>query len=66
MDADSDDEDEELNPLESTPTEIPTEHFPPDTRFARVVAGDSCSFALADTGLIYGWDTFRASGRMNP
>ncbi|KAI0547220.1 regulator of chromosome condensation 1/beta-lactamase-inhibitor protein II [Xylaria curta] len=61
IDADSDDGDEELNPLESTPTEIPAEHFPSGTRFAQVAAGDSCSFALTDTGLVYGWGTFRSS-----
>ncbi|KAI1294051.1 regulator of chromosome condensation 1/beta-lactamase-inhibitor protein II [Xylaria venustula] len=62
VDADSDDEDDEnLNPLESTPTEIPAEHFTPGTRFAQVAAGDSCSFALTDTGLVYGWGTFRNS-----
>ncbi|KAI8945769.1 regulator of chromosome condensation 1/beta-lactamase-inhibitor protein II [Xylaria longipes] len=61
VDADSDYEDEELNPLESTPTEIPAEHFPPGTRFAQVAAGDSCSFALTDAGLVYGWGTFRNS-----
>ncbi|KAI0855704.1 regulator of chromosome condensation 1/beta-lactamase-inhibitor protein II [Xylaria cubensis] len=62
IDADSNDEDKELNPLESTPTEIPPEHFPSGTRFTRVAAGDSCSFALTDTGLVYGWGTFRIPG----
>ncbi|KAK1764429.1 regulator of chromosome condensation 1/beta-lactamase-inhibitor protein II [Phialemonium atrogriseum] len=61
IDADSDDEDGELNPLESTPTEIPADHFPPGTRFVQVAAGDNCSFALTDTGLVYGWGTFRNS-----
>lgn len=59
MDAESDDEDGELNPLESKPTEIPADHFPPGTQFVQVAAGDSCSFALTDTGLVYGWGTFR-------
>ncbi|KAI1122958.1 regulator of chromosome condensation 1/beta-lactamase-inhibitor protein II, partial [Nemania abortiva] len=65
IDADSDDEDEELNPLESTPTEVSTEHFPSGTRFAQVAAGDSCSFVLTDTGLVYGWGTFRNSQGTN-
>ncbi|KAI0117906.1 regulator of chromosome condensation 1/beta-lactamase-inhibitor protein II [Nemania sp. FL0031] len=65
IDADSDDEDEELNPLESTPTEIPTEHFPSGTRFTQVAAGDSCSFVLTDTGLVYGWGAFRNSNGKN-
>jgi alpha-tubulin suppressor-like RCC1 family protein len=28
-------------------------------RFAQVAAGDSCSFALTDTGLVFGWGTFK-------
>ncbi|KAI1357219.1 regulator of chromosome condensation 1/beta-lactamase-inhibitor protein II [Xylaria arbuscula] len=54
-------EDAELNPLESTPKEIPAKHFPSGTKFAQVAAGDSCSFALTDTGLVYGWGSFRDS-----
>ncbi|KJZ72259.1 hypothetical protein HIM_08300 [Hirsutella minnesotensis 3608] len=55
------DHDAELNPLESTPTAIPDAHFPPNTRFCQVAAGDSYSMALTDTGLVYGWGTFRDS-----
>ncbi|KAI1109774.1 regulator of chromosome condensation [Nemania sp. NC0429] len=51
VDAESDDEDELLNPVESTPTQVPADAFPPGTTFVQVVAGDSCSFALTDTGL---------------
>ncbi|KAI0974987.1 regulator of chromosome condensation 1/beta-lactamase-inhibitor protein II [Xylaria arbuscula] len=66
VDAESADEDDEsLNPLESTPTDIPAKNFPPGTRFAQVAAGDSCSFALTDTGLVYGWGTFRNSQGKN-
>ncbi|KAL9087089.1 MAG: hypothetical protein Q9159_003784 [Coniocarpon cinnabarinum] len=50
-----------LNPYESTPTAIDASHFPEGTRFAQVAAGDSCSFALTDTGFVYGWGTFRAN-----
>lgn len=58
-DADSEDSDDEaLNPLESTPTHIPENSFPPGTKFTSVAAGDSCSFAVTDTGLVYGWGTF--------
>lgn len=58
-DADSDDSDDEaLNPLESTPTHIPEDSFPAGTKFTGVAAGDSCSFAVTDTGLVYGWGTF--------
>ncbi|KAI0003436.1 regulator of chromosome condensation 1/beta-lactamase-inhibitor protein II [Xylariaceae sp. FL0662B] len=61
--ADSEDEDEDadLNPLESSPIETPTDCFPPNVRFVQVAAGDNCSFALTDTGLVYGWGTFRLS-----
>ena len=52
-------EDGELNPLESTPTPIPANCFPSGTRFVQVAAGDSCSFALTDAGIVYGWGTFK-------
>lgn len=51
----------DLNPLESTPLPIPADHFPLGTKFVQVAAGDSCSFALTDTGLVYGWGTFNIS-----
>ncbi|KAF4504496.1 hypothetical protein G6O67_007944 [Ophiocordyceps sinensis] len=60
MDAVPDDE-AELNPLESTPTAISAAQFPPNTRFCQVAAGDNYSIALTDTGLAYGWGTFRDS-----
>ncbi|CRK12469.1 hypothetical protein BN1708_010509 [Verticillium longisporum] len=62
MDAESGEEEEgELNPLESTPTHVASRHLPADTVFVQVAAGDSCSFALTETGLVYGWGTFRDS-----
>lgn len=67
MGAESDDSESEsdddagLNPRESTPTEIPQDKFPAGTVFTQVAAGDSCSFALTDEGLVYGWGTFRVS-----
>ncbi|OIW23716.1 RCC1/BLIP-II protein, partial [Coniochaeta ligniaria NRRL 30616] len=60
-DADADeteDDEDELNPLESTPTALPDDAFPEGTVFVQVAAGDSCSLALTDTGLVYGWGTF--------
>jgi regulator of chromosome condensation len=59
-DGDSDAESEmaDMNPFETTPTQIPSNRFPPWTRFVQVAAGDSCSFALSDTGLVFGWGTF--------
>ena len=58
---DSDDEDSGLNPFESTPTAIPSEHFPAGTIFTSVSAGDSTTFAVTDEGKVYGWGTFRVS-----
>jgi regulator of chromosome condensation len=60
-DSDSEDESGGLNELEATPTAIPDEHFPENTTFVDVVAGDSCSFALTTEGAVYGWGTFRVS-----
>jgi regulator of chromosome condensation len=59
--SDSDSDDEDLNPKESTPLPIDPSHFAKDTRFVQVAAGDSCSFALTTTGYVYGWGTFRVS-----
>lgn len=56
--SDSESEAGDLNPKESTPADIPAEAFPDGTKFVQVAAGDSCSFALTDTGLVYGWGTF--------
>jgi regulator of chromosome condensation len=66
-DADSDSSDSsdvDLNPKESIPAAISADHFPAETRFAQVAAGDSCSFALTDTGLVYGWGTFTVSSSL--
>lgn len=61
-DSDSDSDDEgSMNPYETTPTAIPSEDLPADTVFTQVGAGDSASFALTNTGLVYGWGTFRVS-----
>ncbi|KAG8414846.1 hypothetical protein J3458_008752 [Metarhizium acridum] len=60
-DDDDDDDEADMNPKESTPTEIPSDYFPPGTQFSQVAAGDNCSFALTTTGLVYGWGTFRDS-----
>ena len=55
----SDDEDSGLNPKESTPTAIASTCFPEGTIFTQVAASDSCTIALTDKGLVYGWGTFR-------
>ncbi|RMD41496.1 hypothetical protein DV735_g3612, partial [Chaetothyriales sp. CBS 134920] len=53
------DGEERLNPKESTPTEVPSHYFPQGTEFVQVMAGDSATFALTKSGLVYGWGTFR-------
>ncbi|KAL5118026.1 hypothetical protein ACEQ8H_004012 [Pleosporales sp. CAS-2024a] len=58
-DSDSEDETGGLIDLEATPTAISDEHFPPDTTFVDIAAGDSCSFAITTEGAVYGWGTFR-------
>ncbi|KAI5291220.1 hypothetical protein KEM54_005814 [Ascosphaera aggregata] len=62
MDADdgSDSDDEpNLNPKEATPTVIPDGFLPEGTKVVQVAAGDCATFALTDTGLVYGWGIFR-------
>lgn len=61
-DSDTDDEEDEdsgLNPAEAEPREIDTSDVPEGTRWASLFAGDSTTFALTTTGLVYGWGTFR-------
>lgn len=60
-DSDSDDEGEGLNPSEAEPRPVDPEHFPEGTKFAQIVASDSATFVVTDTGLVYGWGTFRVS-----
>lgn len=60
-DSDDDDDDSGLNPNEAEPREVDTTDIPEDTKFASVFAGDSTSWAVTTTGLVYGWGTFRVS-----
>lgn len=60
-DSDSDDDDSGLNPSEAEPRQVDPSHFPEGTVFASVHAGDSTTFALTNTGLVYGWGTFRGN-----
>ena len=55
----SDASDVGMNPREPTPAAISKEHFPSNTVFTQVAAGDSSSFAVTDDGRVYGWGTFR-------
>ena len=58
-DSTEDSDDIGLNPREVTPIAIPSDAFPDGTIFTQIAAGDSCTFALTDDGLVYGWGTFR-------
>ncbi|KAK0751438.1 regulator of chromosome condensation 1/beta-lactamase-inhibitor protein II [Schizothecium vesticola] len=60
-DSDSDSEDSGLNPRESTPAEVNMAGVPEGTKWAKIVASDSATFALATSGLVYGWGTFRSN-----
>jgi regulator of chromosome condensation len=59
-DSDSD-SDDGLNAAESTPLPVQSKYFPEGTKFCQVAAGDSASFVLTTTGVVYGWGTFRVS-----
>ena len=59
-DSDSDGEGE-LNPMESTPTQVDLSAVPADTVFAQVAAADNATFALTCAGRVYGWGAFRVS-----
>lgn len=61
---DQDDADaESLNPLESTPAPIPEDFFPKGTKITQLAASDSATFALTETGQVYGWGVFRVCCR---
>ncbi|KAH9907008.1 RCC1/BLIP-II [Xylariomycetidae sp. FL2044] len=55
--------DEALNPFESTPGEVDMRSIKGGGKyeFVQVEATDSACFVLTDTGLVYGWGTFRGS-----
>jgi regulator of chromosome condensation len=54
-----DDDDTGINPRESTPEAIPLDSFDEGAVFVQVAATDSASFALTNSGRVYGWGTFR-------
>lgn len=60
-DDDNEDDFEALNPIECTPAEVSTKNIVNGTKFVKVVASDSASFALTEDGRLYGWGTFRVS-----
>lgn len=55
------DDDDELNPAESTPGPVDVSGLEPNIRWAQVAASDNASFALTDDGHVYGWGTFRVN-----
>lgn len=57
---------ESLNPIECTPTEVNTKNIIEGTKFTKVVASDSASFALTEHGRLYGWGTFRVGSSSFP
>ncbi|RPB20741.1 RCC1/BLIP-II [Terfezia boudieri ATCC MYA-4762] len=57
--SDSEDEDLDINPKESTPGLV--EGFPDGINIVQVAAGDSISVAVTDEGFVYAWGTFRCS-----
>lgn len=61
MDGDDSDSDDggDLNPKESTPTPVDMSAVPSDTVFTQVAATDNATFALTNTGRVYGWGSFR-------
>ncbi|EDO19434.1 hypothetical protein Kpol_1002p82 [Vanderwaltozyma polyspora DSM 70294] len=66
MDADdsSDDDDGDLNELESTPHKIPRENFPPladGHKVVQLAATDNMSCILFSNGDVYAWGTFRCN-----
>jgi regulator of chromosome condensation len=58
-DSDSDDDGEGLNPSEAEPRPVDLKHFAQGTRFSQLVTSDSATFVVTDSGLVYGWGTFR-------
>ncbi|KAF8466393.1 regulator of chromosome condensation 1/beta-lactamase-inhibitor protein II [Kalaharituber pfeilii] len=56
---DSEDEEGEINPKESTPGLV--EGLPENINIVQVAAGDSISVAVTDEGYVYAWGTFRCS-----
>lgn len=65
MDADDSESDSDagtnLNPIESTPTEIDQSNVPEGTIWTQLACSDSATFALTNEGLVYGCGTFRSN-----
>ncbi|KAI9802923.1 MAG: hypothetical protein M1825_002154 [Sarcosagium campestre] len=59
--ADSEDDDNGLNPKESMATAVSDEYFPEGTKFVQLACGDSTTFAVTEDGSVYGWGIFRSN-----
>jgi regulator of chromosome condensation len=57
MDSDDEEDDDQLNPLESVPGLV--EGFPAGTVIVKVACGDSITVAVTNEGKVYAWGTFR-------
>ena len=57
MDSDDEDDDDQLNPLESVPGLV--QGFPDGTVIVKVACGDSITVAVTNEGKVYAWGTFR-------
>lgn len=57
--SDDEDEDSQINPLESTPG--PVEGLPDQVSIVGIACSDSLTLAITDTGFVYAWGTFRVS-----
>lgn len=63
MEDSSDDEDGDLNELESTPTKLPANSFSgaEDKKIVQLAATDNLSCVLMNDGSVYAWGTFRCN-----
>lgn len=52
-----------LNPREANGLPVSPDSFPPNTIFTQLACGEGTTFALTNTGDIYGWGSFRVSRR---
>ncbi|KAI1499886.1 regulator of chromosome condensation 1/beta-lactamase-inhibitor protein II [Biscogniauxia marginata] len=60
-DVEDDDDDEGLDPGESTPAEVDLSPLGEKRQVVQVKATNSASFVLTDIGTVYGWGTFRGT-----
>lgn len=54
-----------LNPREANGLPVSPDSFPPNTVFTQLACGEGTTFALTNTGDVYGWGSFRVSSRVS-